>query len=302
MSQEEYIKQLHELIDGSVDKFNASIPGIQENIAMRMSVLIKDLDIDDQGNIVNNVKNLRLMGQIKQEISNIVLNKQLEANVAEFLNKFTDVASLQNQYFKSMNKSFKPEAILTEIRNQSIEATANSLTEAGINANVIEPITEMLRTNITAGGSWRDLNKMVQDYILNNEKGLGALQRYTTQITNDSLNQFSAQYTYTIADSLNYKWFVYTGSLLRTSRAFCEALVAKRYVHKSELPAIVRGDFEPFEKTGNMNPKTGLPKGMVDGTTATNFFVYRGGYNCGHQLTPTDARFVPLDIRSRFPS
>jgi hypothetical protein len=301
MSQEDYIKQLHELIDGSVDKFNASIPGIQENIAMRMSVLIKDLDIDNQGNIVNNVKNLRLMGQIKQEISNIVLNKQLEANVAEFLNKFTDVASLQNQYFKSMNKSFKPEAILTEIRNQSIEATANSLTEAGINANVIEPVTEMLRTNITAGGSWRDLNKMVQDYILNNEKGLGALQRYTTQITNDSLNQFSAQYTYTIADSLNYKWFIYTGSLLRTSRAFCEALVAKRYVHKSELPAIVRGDFEPFKKTDNMNPKTGLPKGMVDGTTATNFFVYRGGYNCGHQLTPTDARFVPLDIRSRFP-
>jgi hypothetical protein len=301
MSQEDYIKQLHELIDGSVDKFNASIPGIQENIAMRMSVLIKDLDIDNQGNIVNNVKNLRLMGQIKQEISNIVLNKQLEANVAEFLNKFTDVASLQNQYFKSMNKSFKPEAILTEIRNQSIEATANSLTEAGINANVIEPITEMLRTNITTGGRWQDLNKMIQDYVLDNEKGVGALKRYTVQITNDSLNQFSAQYTHMVADSLNYKWFMYTGSLLRTSRAFCEALVAKKYVHISELPAIVRGDFQEFDKTDNMNQKTGLPKGMVDGTTATNFFVYRGGYNCGHQLIPTDAKVVPLNIRSRFP-
>jgi len=301
MSQEEYIKSLHELIDGSVDTFNASIPEVQRTIAMRMQLLIKDLDIDNQGNIVNNVKNLRLMGQIKMEVSNIVLNKQFEAQVGDFLSKFSDVAVLQNQYFKSMNKSFKPDAILTEIRNQSVEATAQSLTEAGISANVIEPITEMLRTNITTGGRWQDLNKMIQDYVLDNEKGVGALKRYTVQITNDSLNQFSAQYTHTVADSLNYKWFMYTGSLLRTSRAFCEALVAKKYVHISELPAIVRGDFQEFDKADNMNPKTGLPKGMVDGTTATNFFVYRGGYNCGHQLIPTDAKVVPLNIRSRFP-
>ena len=144
MSQEDYIKQLHELIDGSVDNFNASIPGIQDNIAMRMSVLIKDLDIDNQGNIVNNVKNLRLMGQIKQEITNIVLNKQLEANVGEFLSKFTDVATLQNQYFKSMNKSFKPDALLSEIRNQSIDATATSLTEAGYVGDDVESLITRL--------------------------------------------------------------------------------------------------------------------------------------------------------------
>ena len=300
MSQQEYIDALHTLIDGSVEKFNANIPDIQQQIAMKISLLIKDLDIDNQGNIVNNIKNVKIMGQIKSEVTAIVLNPDLKNSTGDFLTKFNDVAKLQNQYFKSINKSFKPSEILDEIRKQSITGTAESLSEMGLNANVIQPIVDMLQQNITSGGSWRDLNKMLQDSILTNEKGLGTLEKYTTTMTNDALNQFSAQYTQTIASSLNYKWFIYTGSLMKTSRQFCESLKQKKYVHISELPQIVVGDFQEFDKEGNMNPKTGLPKGMIDGTNAKNFFVYRGGYNCGHQLTPTDEINIPPSLREQF--
>jgi hypothetical protein len=300
MSQQEYIEALHGLIDGSVEKFNTNIPEIQKQIAMKISLLIKDLDIDNQGNIVNNIKNVKIMGKIKAEVTAIVLNPDMKGSTGEFLAKFNDVSKLQNEYFKSINKSFKPSEILDEIRKQSITSTAESLSEMGLNANVIQPIVDMLQQNITTGGSWQELNKMLQDSILSNEKGLGTLERYTTTLTNDSLNQFSAQYTQTIASSLNYKWFIYTGSLIRTSRAFCEALKSKKYVHISELPQIVVGNFDEFDKEGNMNPKTGLPKGMVDGTNATNFFVYRGGYNCGHQLTPTDEVNIPQNLREQF--
>lgn len=300
MSQQEYIEALHGLIDGSVEKFNTNIPEIQKQIAMKISLLIKDLDIDNQGNIVNNIKNVKIMGKIKAEVTAIVLNPDMKGNTGEFLAKFNDVSKLQNEYFKSINKSFKPSEILDEIRKQSITSTAESLSEMGLNANVIQPIVDMLQQNITTGGSWQELNKMLQDSILSNEKGLGTLERYTTTLTNDSLNQFSAQYTQTIASSLNYKWFIYTGGLIRTSRAFCEALKAKKYVHISELPQIVVGNFNEFEKEGNMNPKTGLPKGMIDGTNAKNFYVYRGGYNCGHQLTPTDEVNIPQNLREQF--
>ena len=300
MSQQEYIEALHGLIDGSVEKFNSNIPEIQKQIAMKISLLIKDLDIDNQGNIVNNIKNVKIMGKIKAEVTAIVLNPDMKGNTGEFLAKFNDVSKLQNEYFKSINKSFKPSEILDEIRKQSITSTAESLSEMGLNANVIQPIVDMLQQNITTGGSWQELNKMLQDSILSNEKGLGTLERYTTTLTNDSLNQFSAQYTQLIASSLNYKWFIYTGGLIRTSRAFCEALKAKKYVHISELPQIVVGNFNEFEKEGNMNPKTGLPKGMIDGTNAKNFYVYRGGYNCGHQLTPTDEVNIPQNLREQF--
>jgi hypothetical protein len=300
MSQQEYIEALHGLIDGSVEKFNTNIPEIQKQIAMKISLLIKDLDIDNQGNIVNNIKNVKIMGKVKAEVTAIVLNPDMKGNTGEFLAKFNDVSKLQNEYFKSINKSFTPTEILDEIRKQSITSTAESLSEMGLNANVIQPIVDMLQQNITTGGSWQELNKMLQDSILSNEKGLGTLERYTTTLTNDSLNQFSAQYTQTIASSLNYKWFIYTGSLIRTSRAFCEALKAKKYVHISELPQIVVGNFDEFDKEGNMNPKTGLPKGMVDGTNAKNFYIYRGGYNCGHQLTPTDEVNIPQNLREQF--
>jgi hypothetical protein len=45
---------------------------------------------------------------------------------------------------------------------------------------------------------------------------------------------------------------------------------------------------------------TGLPMGMIDGTNPENFFVNRGGYNCGHELIPVSEVSVPKEVRERF--
>jgi len=38
---------------------------------------------------------------------------------------------------------------------------------------------------------------------------------------------------------------------------------------------------------------------MIPDTNAENFFVRRGGYNCGHQIFPVIERLVPKDIQDR---
>jgi hypothetical protein len=38
---------------------------------------------------------------------------------------------------------------------------------------------------------------------------------------------------------------------------------------------------------------------MIDGTTADNFIVNRGGYNCGHELIPVSEVRVPKEVREK---
>jgi hypothetical protein len=38
---------------------------------------------------------------------------------------------------------------------------------------------------------------------------------------------------------------------------------------------------------------------MIPGTDAANFFVNRGGYNCGHQIRPVNERQVPTEVVAR---
>lgn len=300
MNQNEYIKKLHELIDSSNQSYNSAIPGIQDEIYKKLQLLLKELDTDASGNLKNSIANLKTIGSIKTELEKVILNKQLQANTTEYANAFSEVAKLQNNYFRSIETEFTPSKILDEIKSQSITATIESLTGAGLSYNVIEPVQNILRTNITTGGSFSSLMEQMRTFIVTSPDNLGALERHVKTTTTDALNQFSRQYSQTIAESLNYNWFMYTGSLLETSREFCIALVKKKYFHKSEIPDIINGNFSPFEKSGNMNPKTGLPKGMVADTNPQNFYIYAGGYGCGHAINPVQDIVVPASIRALF--
>ena len=101
-----------------------------------------------------------------------------------------------------------------------------------------------------------------------------------------------------VAADLNSQWFMYVGSNLTTTREFCEHMTEKTYVHISEIPTILLGVVD--EHQCEINATTGLPKGMIAGTNADNFIIYRGGWNCGHQLMPVSEVAVPEEVRKRF--
>lgn len=296
-TQQQIINNIITTIEQSVEKINASVPAQQQRIFKEISLLLKDLDLRGD-TIQQTAKNLRIIGKAKSKLDEIVNSDKWQKSVSEYLKSFDEITKLQNQYFATLAKDYKPNALLGEIKNQSIDATLNSLTEAGISASVTEKIQDILRLNITTGASYTQMSNQLRDFITTNETGAGALERYTKQITTDALNQYSAQYTNAVTNDLGLEWFQYTGALIETSRTFCVALIKKKYVHKSELASIIRGDFKEFEDAdGKINPKTKLPEGMVAGTNVSNFHVYRGGYQCGHQLMAVAEIGVPVNIR-----
>ncbi|MBQ7388047.1 MAG: hypothetical protein IJW01_01540 [Paludibacteraceae bacterium] len=109
---------------------------------------------------------------------------------------------------------------------------------------------------------------------------------------------FTAQNNKLLTDDLETEWFMYTGSNIETTREFCQHLTEKKYIHRSEIPTILTGKIDDHQC--EIYDKTGLPYGMIEGTTPENFQVNCGGWNCRHQLVPVADAVVPADVRRRF--
>lgn len=300
MSGASDIQALLKKIQSSINGFQGSIPGIQQDVFDEITNLVKDLDMKD-GRLSSTVKNVKTIGRLSSKIEDIILSKPYIDNVKRFLKTFDAISQLQDSYFSGLTDEYTPPTVLEEVQKQAVSATVDGLTEAGLQASIVPGVQDILRTNITTGAQFPDLLKQMKNYIVGTPEVPGALVAHTQQITTDALNQFSAQYSQVVTDDLGLVWFQYVGSLLETSRPFCKALVKRKWVHKSELDDIVRGDFDEFKaEGGRLNKKTGLPQGMIAGTNKYNFPIYRGGYNCGHQLVPVSELVVPDSIKAKF--
>lgn len=292
------ITKLISTIDTSITGFNESIPAIQKQIFDDITLLIKDLDTTSDGTIKNNVRNLKIIGKIRGKLEEIILSPEYMKKVEDFVKAFNEVASLQNQYFREIESKFKPSKLLEEISKQSISWTIDSLTESGIGANVTDEIEDILRRNITSGGSYKELTNQLRNSIISNKAGQGLLERYVKQVTVNSIMQYNRTYSQTISDDLGLSWYLYTGSNILTTREFCLKMTDKKYIHKSELPQIVKGEING--KQIPINDKTKTWAGGIPGTNSSNILINAGGYNCQHQFQPVLSGVVPKDIRAKF--
>lgn len=286
-------------IKDALERFNKKIPASQRAMLDGIEEQVARLDLNN-GKIKATVANLKIVASIKAKLLKLVLNDEYIDEVKQFAQAFRDVSVLQREYWKQIETNFKPRSILKEIRSQAIGDTVSKLTEAGIGTNIADNIADILRTNITTGGSYKDLLGQLRESLTDTQKSDGLLTRYAKTITVDSLNQYSRNYTQIVSSDLGYTWFTYRGSEIMTSRPFCQSMVeGRRYFHISEIPAMLRADdmYYKDNKTGKtkkvtLYERTGLPHGMIDGTNPENFFVRAGGYGCGHQISGVSEKLV----------
>ena len=304
MTGDKEIDAILKQIDEGVIAFQEGIPAIQQRIYNKLLMFQKDLIVTN-GTIVNSAKNIRLLSRLKGEIEYIIYNDTdyLEM-VKDFTALYEKVDKLNSSYFKALEKKFTPPKIVEAIRQQSISLVLDTLTDSGMEANLTNPLREIINTYVTTGGKYTQLAKELQNYITGTEidgvKTEGQLQKFTRQITTDAINQYSATVNDVMTADLGWEWYRYQGSNVKDTRTFCAALKKKKYFHRSELPQIIKGNFTEFkEMKGKIYDKTGLPQGMYEDTNVSNFMQYRGGYNCGHQAYAIPAPMVPANIRNQ---
>lgn len=296
-SGNDIIKNLISTIDGSINSFNSAIPKVQRDILAEVELLVKKLDLKSDS-IQASSKNLRIIGELKSKINKILRAPEYKGLVKEFAKSFGKISELQNDYFRTLEKQYKPPKLLGELQSQSVDATIRSLVEGGVEVNIGSKIVEILRQNITGGAKYTDMVERLREYLTTTKAGDGALERYAKQITTDALNQYSRQYLQVVSSDLGFKWYRYTGAIIETSRPFCKACVDKQYLFEAEFPDLLKGKFPEFKANdGVINSNTKLPSGMIAGTNPENFLVYAGGWQCNHQPVPVSEDRVPINIR-----
>ena len=288
------LDKILKIIDQAPSKFESKIPDIEKKIFKDVSLLLKDLKVSSTGKIKTSIENLQLINEIKAKLGKIVVSKEY----SKIVNKFVEsIPAISNFQTSTHGITGEPKKLMTAVAKAQIDKTLEGLIGAGYKQTVVSNLYNTLLTNVTSGGSYSDLTEQLRNQLITTEESPGLLSKYAQTYVVDTLGRFAGQGNAMIADTLGSEWFQYIGSNITTTREFCEHLTKKRYVHISEIPTLLEGNIDGHEC--ELNPKTGLPKGMKDDTTPENFIVNRGGWNCGHELIPVDELTVPKAVRDK---
>ena len=188
-----------------------------------------------------------------------------------------------------------PTVGLKEILEFSKQKAIFNLLESGVDADFFFPMLNRLNTQVAQGGNIDDVISDLKKFITGTEEIPGALNRYVTQVMDDTLRQFSAAYTEAITDGLGMEFYKYVGTKIKFTRPFCVNYM-NEYFHREEVEMLGNGK-DPF--TGGSLEGMGLTAGRIEGTNEINIFINRGGWNCRHAFAPLTPRFVPKLVLKR---
>jgi hypothetical protein len=283
------LNQTDKLLDAEIERlisnFEAGTLSTEKNVFNEVLGLIKGFDIDRDGNLKQTTKNIRLLTTIRNKIEPVVLNDAYKKRVASFGGGFSGVSEITDEYLASIRTGFAPnQALKDQILKYQLEVTGNSLAGAGIEAQVIDPVKDMIQKAVTQGGGYVDLVDELRIAIKGIEEGAGmvkgSLSRYTNQIATDSLNQYSRNYVQAISKDLDFEWYRYSGGIKSNSRSYCKKR-AGRHFHIEEI-----------EQSSHLKWS-----GKMKGTNESNILTNCGGYNCGHRYLPVAD--VPQRVKDR---
>lgn len=289
-------------LDNAADSFENIATKEQKRLFDEVLTLAKDLETDTLGKVKQTIGNLKRLTQIKAKLAALAKDKDWAAGIAKFAQYFGTLQKMQNEYY---SQHF-PEATFSEtakkknelMKQLAVQNTIEALMGDGLKANVTDKLNDILLRAVTTGAKYSDLQEELRAHLLGKDGGQGALVRYTTTYATTALSQYTGQHNKLLTDDLDTEWFMYTGSNKETTREFCEHLTAKKYIHRSEIPTILTGKIDDYQCA--IYPKTGLPYGMIEGTTPENFQCNCGGWNCRHQLVPVADAVVPAHLRAKF--
>lgn len=296
-------------VDNASDQFAGVITKTEKAIFDSAVALIKKLDIDSQGHIRITTANLKLLSDIKSRLGKLTKSKEYLKGVKELVKAFDDIYHAQVSYYstqfakKTLSDNAKKK--FAAMQRIAVTNTIEGLTGSGVNANVTEELSKILLRAVTTGAKYSDLVDEFRSKLISSGDNISALAKYANTYATTALTQYAGQNNKLFTDDLGTEWFEYVGSQIETTRELCNTLLEHHpYIHQSEIKDILAGRITD-QQTGEiieigMNPKTGLPKGMIEGTTPDNFQVNVGGWNCRHQLVPIAKEAVPENIRAKY--
>lgn len=269
-----------ELLDGFDSIENAIYNAVNKRI---LSMNQKD------GKLVFDDANVLAVNQINAIVLAAIQNSNYPKNVKGYLRNFDQVKQYNARIQGKANgiDFAELEELISPMQQQTVTKVMEDLTGQGIDVEFIRPLTEGIYRNLVSGSTIADMQKSLTEFIKSDEQRLGQFKKYVSRMSRDAMLQFDGQINARIAAEYGLDAYIYVGTIIRDSRPQCIQWLGKQILTKAELPQLIAGAYN-------------YGSGMIPGTTADNFAVYRGGYNCRHtavpiKLTPSVRKQYGLD-------
>lgn len=245
--------------------------------------------MDKDGYIIQSQANRKIIQKASNAFESSIKNSPYFDGIQDYVNTIPALDKANSAYFDFISQGYKPNAqYISSLKNDTIISLESLLMNEGLESQIKAPLINILNQNINSNAKFTDLLKQVQEYIVGNKELDGQLLRYSKQITNDALFNYSRGYQQAVTSDLGLEWYLYAGGITGEgkysggSRDFCLSRIGN-YYHHDEIEKWASQDWA----------------GKRRGTTSSSIFTFAGGYFCKHSIVPVHESIVPNDIKNR---
>jgi len=274
MSKEQLIKLFenkYSFIDKSLNEFDSDLKTLQEKIYnYLLETIISELEVSN-GEIQLNLKNI---DKINRMSKNIDLMKEKYANeyFRNIANKMIESIGYSEKYFKALtgktvsNISDKLERYSSLIgidgKGKIIKGSfIDNLAEV---SEVKNKLMDYMRKAIEGQSNYNEFKKGFKELIKGGDGINGAYEKYVGGFVHDTFFMQGRMQDKFFAEQLGLKNFVYSGTVIETTREFCKKRNNKTYSYQEGL------SWNKLDWAGK------IPE--------VDFFTQLGGYGCRHRL------------------
>lgn len=274
---ENYLNDLDNHIEDVLIILERDFARVNSLVAAEIIKSLEDLQTKN-GRFVRGQNLTKTLVKLDAAIKSVLGSKGMETPVREFFNLYTTIEDRNVAFRKTQSGIIVTDETLSGPRKFIQDQAEYYLRGAGLADGYITPAKFLLRQQAATGASLSGARDLIKEW---DSKGLAPeqtagrpapnLQKYATQLARDSSYQYNGVINDTIKARYDLKEFIYAGGLKKASRPLCRHLVGlKRPIKYAEIDDLLKQ----------------YPEGVIPGTNAGNFDVYRGGFNCEHLTYP----------------
>lgn len=278
MNKKDLIKNTTEktaLIDGLYSILEKKVLDIEKVfLKIYLEKFFEKLDKTEGGRIKPSLRNKRLLSMIDKVFKDFGKSGGIEL-VEIVVSGVMEVVNFNKRYFTILNDN----PTILPIQKQVLEIVKNwlgiepngkvsetsYLNDLIENKEIKKQIKDISLKSVVGQKGWQDAKAEIENFVLTTEESEGVFRKYSRNYVYDLYAKTDRAVQETYKDSLKYRFAIYEGGLIKTSRKFCKERNGKIF-HVSEIEDFSKSPDKP--KMANYDP-----------------FIDLGGYACRHHLS-----------------
>lgn len=226
------IREKISFLDAIPDEFiNKTVRGAQSPLFdLVVSEFVDKLETED-GKILPSAKNFRLISAIDKAWEQFQAKQGFDI-INKHLSNFSKIVGNNTDYYKNIlaeNKAFITKAKnITSIINRRLGINLDgSLIKSGYMGGILEDVSvrnqikEFAIKSVANGTGFEGMKKELSEFIRGKDATYGVLQKYYRNIAYDTYKQIDGLNNKLFGEEFNLKYFVYDGTIIKSSRKFC---------------------------------------------------------------------------------